>query len=98
MDELDAAREAAEAKANETASALEEIETQFSMLKERHEAERIASQDAQNAVSVGQQQLAQAEAGAATDQAKLQALDTSEARIRRIWLSWRRRVRQPMKH
>ena len=81
MDELDAAREAAEAKANETASALEEIETQFSMLKERHEAERIASQDAQNAVSVGQQQLAQAEAGAATDQAKLQALDTSEARI-----------------
>ena len=82
MDELAAAREAAEAKANDTARALEEIETQYAALKERHEAERIAAQDAQNAVSVGQQQLAQAEAGAATDQAKLQALDTSEARIR----------------
>ena len=82
MDELAAAREVAEAKANDTARALEEIETQYAALKERHEAERIAAQDAQNAVSVGQQQLAQAEAGAATDQAKLQALDTSEARIR----------------
>ena len=82
MDELAAAREAAEAKANDTARALEEIETQYAALKERHEAERIAAQDAQNAASVGQQQLAQAEAGAATDQAKLQALDTSEARIR----------------
>lgn len=81
LDELAAARQAAEAKADETASALEEIETQFTTLKERHESERIALQDAQNAVSVGQQQLAQAEAGAATDQAKLQALDTSEARI-----------------
>ena len=82
MDELAAAREVAEAKAIDTLRALEEIETQYAALKERHEAERIAAQDAQNAVSVGQQQLAQAEAGAATDQAKLQALDTSEARIR----------------
>jgi chromosome segregation protein len=81
LDELAAARDAAEAKAHQTASALEEIETQHAGLKDRHEAERIAAQDAQNAVSVGQQQLAQAEAGAATDQAKLQALDTSEARI-----------------
>ena len=81
FDELAAARDAAESKVHQTASALEEIETQHASLKDRHEAERIAAQDAQNAVSVGQQQLAQAEAGAATDQAKLQALDTSEARI-----------------
>ena len=81
MDELAAERETAQTQAERTAAALADVEEQYSVLSIRYEAERIAVQDAQNAVSIGRQQLAQAEAGAATDQAKLQALDTTEARI-----------------